>query len=99
MERARATLPKIAAEILRNAPAGEAPYLAWPLVCGSTVAARTKVVELSDGIMRIEVLDPLWRAQLLGLTPQYLAALNQLLGQQIAGIRFVLPEGSQGNKR
>jgi len=99
MERARATLPKIAAEILRNAPPAEAPYLAWPLVCGSSVASKTRVVELSDGIMQIEVLDAAWRAQLLGLTPQYLAALNTLLGQQIAGIKFVLPDGIQGNQR
>ena len=40
MERATAGLSKVLGRSLNQAPAGEAPVLAWPLVCGSAVAER-----------------------------------------------------------
>ena len=37
-------LEKIVLGSLRRVPQGEAPLLAWPLVCGSVVAERTRAV-------------------------------------------------------
>jgi predicted nucleic acid-binding Zn ribbon protein len=91
MERARAGLQKIVRDALRRAPEEEAPLLAWPVVCGARVAARTQALGFAEGTLRVEVPDTGWRAQLRDLAPQYLAALNQSVGTRVERIEFVLP--------
>jgi hypothetical protein len=94
MERVGTGLAKIARELLRGAPAQEAPLLAWPLACGTAVAARTRAVAFVHGGLRVEVLDAAWQPQLADLAPQYVASLCQLLGNdQVRHIEFVLPPG------
>ena|SRR5919201_5112878 len=78
LERARGRLQKIAADLLRSAPAEDAAVIVWPLVCGAAVAARTRVVEASAGTLRIEVPDESWRTQLVSFLPSYLDALKRL---------------------
>ena len=36
--------------------------------------------------------DAAWRTQLLGLAPQYLAAVNQFTSQNVRRTNFVLPD-------
>ena len=57
MERATAGLSKVLGRSLNQAPAGEAPVLAWPLVCGSAVAEEPIRVAFAGGVLRIEVPD------------------------------------------
>src|ERR1700676_3396158 len=83
-------LEKIVAGSLRRAPAGEAPLLAWPLVCGSAVAERTKAVEFADAVLRVEVPDAGWKREMQSLAPRYLATLNRYAGQKVERIEFVV---------
>ena len=50
-------LEKVIAQSLRKAHADQVPLLAWPLACGSAVAARTHAFEFADGVLRVEVPD------------------------------------------
>jgi predicted nucleic acid-binding Zn ribbon protein len=90
MQHAGLGLEKLVAGSLRRAPQGEAPLLAWPLVCGSSVAERTRAVSFVDGVLRVEVADAGWKRELQTLAPRYLAALNRYAGQNVNRIEFVV---------
>ena len=70
-------MEKIVTERLRKMPASESPLLAWPMACGSAVAARTRAIEFARGVLRVEVPDSAWRAELQHLAPRYVYALNR----------------------
>lgn len=93
MERASAGLQKIVSDALRRTPALQAPLLAWPLACGTAVAERTRPLECSNGVLRVEVPDAGWRAELQALAPQYLAVINRYVADNIRRIEFVIPSG------
>ena len=78
LERARGGLQKIAVDLLRSVPVEEAAVIVWPLVCGAAVAARTNALEVSSGVLKVEVPDESWRAQLMSFLPSYLEALKRL---------------------
>jgi len=90
MERATAGLQKIVSDALRRTPAGQAPMLAWPLACGTAVAERTRPIEFSDGVLRVEVPDAGWRTELQALAPQYVAVINRYTAQSVRRIEFVV---------
>ncbi|HZQ92626.1 MAG TPA: DUF721 domain-containing protein [Terriglobales bacterium] len=95
MEPARPALHKIALDLLRQAGEAEAPLLAWRLVCGSSVAERTRATAFATPVLTVEVPDAAWRAELKSLEPQYLAALRQMLGERVTRIEFVVVGGSR----
>jgi len=78
------------ADALKRSPPDEAPVLAWPLVCGPAVAARTRALGFSSGILRVEVQDETWRKQLVDFASAYLAALNQMVSEHVRRIEFVV---------
>jgi len=92
MERAGTGLKKIVAEALSKAPPEEAAVLAWPLVCGTAVADKTRALALDAGILQVQVPDAGWRNQLNGFALHYLEALNRIAGGKVERIEFVLPE-------
>ena len=83
-------LRKIVLEALRQAPPEETPLVAWPLVCGATVAGRTRAVEFAAGVLRIEVPDAAWREELAALIADYLARFAQVPGAAVERIEFVV---------
>ena len=93
MEQAGAGLEKIVVSSLRRVPQGEAPLLAWPLVCGSAVAERTRALKFADSVLHVEVSDDGWKREMQGLAPRYLAALNRYAGQKVERIEFVIRQG------
>jgi hypothetical protein len=93
LEPAGAGLEKIVVSSLRNAPQGEAPILAWPLVCGSKVAERTRALDFVGAVLRVEVPDAGWKREMQTLAPRYLATLNRYAGQKIERIDFVVRQG------
>jgi hypothetical protein len=95
---ASAGLEKIVIQSLRRVPPEDAPMLAWPLVCGSAVADRTRATNFTDGILRIEVADPGWKRELQSLAPRYLATINQYLGQCVTRIEFVVRSSESNSK-
>jgi len=98
MESARDTLQKIVAEMLSRVPPEQAPVVAWQFVCGKTVADRTEALSFTDGVLRVRVQDPTWRAQLADMMPHYMQLLRQYTGQKVNRLDFVLPELKQGTR-
>ena len=95
MEQAGAGLEKIVAQSLRQARPGEAPLLAWPVVCGSAVAERTRALRFQDGVLSVEVADARWKSELQALAPRYLAMINRYTPEAVYKIEFVAtPAGS-----
>jgi hypothetical protein len=92
MERATGGLQKIVTDILHRAPPEEAPMLAWPLACGRSVAGKTRALDCIGGVLRVEVPDITWRAQLVGLVPHYLHALERMIGPKVQRIDFVMKQ-------
>jgi len=90
LEQAGAGLEKIVAKSLRLAPRAEAPLMAWPVVCGSAVAERTRALSFEDGVLRVEVAGPGWKAELQALAPRYLAVLNRYTAEAVRRIDFVV---------
>ena len=90
MEQAGAGLEKVVLGSLRRVPQGEAPIFAWPLVCGSVVAERTRALEFVDAVLRVEVQDARWKREMQSLAPRYLATLNRYAGQKVERIEFVI---------
>lgn len=82
-------MEKIVAGSLRKAPSSEAALLAWPLACGSAVAGRTRAVEFTRGVLRVEVPDSAWRAELQHLAPRYVYALNRYT-KGVSRVEFVV---------
>lgn len=100
MEPAASGLEKIVAQALRQVPPAEAPLMAWPVVCGSAVAERTRAVSFQDGVLRVEVADAGWKTELQGLAPRYLAVINRYTTESIYKIEFVIgPDNSRTSLR
>jgi hypothetical protein len=93
MQQAGAGLEKIVANSLRRVPQGQAPVLAWPLVCGSTVADRTRALDFTGAVLRVEVPDPGWKREMQALASRYVAMLNRYTGQKVERIEFVVRAG------
>jgi hypothetical protein len=92
MQPAAAGLDKVVARSLRKAPPGQMPLLAWPLACGSAVAARTRALDFSDGVLHVEVPDTGWRRELQALAPRYVATLNRYAADNVRRVEFVVAE-------
>ncbi len=101
LEQAGAGLEQIVAKSLRLAPRAEAPLMAWPVVCGSAVAERTRALSFEDGVLRVEVAGARWKAELQGLAPRYLAVINRYTVEPVRRIEFVVAraEGADKNPR
>jgi len=89
VERIAPALEKVVANGLRHTH--DAPLLAWPLACGSAVAARTRALGFTRGVLQVEVPDAGWRAELRHFAPQYLAVINRYVPGNVTRIEFVLP--------
>jgi len=96
MEQAGAGLERIVASSLKRSPAGHGPVLAWPLACGHGVAVRTRALDFAQGILRVEVPDWGWRAELQALAPHYLAVINRYVAESVKRIEFVILDKAAG---
>jgi hypothetical protein len=99
VQQAGSELEKIVAQSLRQVPRAEAPLLAWPVVCGSAVAERTRALSYLDGVLRVAVPDVGWRSELQALAPRYLAVINKYTVEIVRRIEFVVsrPENATAN--
>lgn len=97
VESVRTGLRNIMKDLLRSRPQDEAVILAWPLVCGKEVAARTAAVGFADGVLTVEASDREWQAQLSGFSARYVAAFTDLLGPVVRQVKFVIKKPATGN--
>lgn len=87
-------LERIVVKSLRHLPPAEAALSAWPVVCGSAVAERTRAEIFADGILRVTVADAAWKRELQALAPRYVAAMNQYVGERVERIEFLVQTGA-----
>jgi hypothetical protein len=92
VEQAGSDLERIVARSLRQAPPSQAPLMAWPLVCGSAVAERTRVLTFRDGVLRVAVADARWKSELQSLASRYLASMNRYTVETVRKIEFVITQ-------
>lgn len=97
MQQASSGLEKIVAQSLRQAPPAEAPLMAWPVVCGSAVAERTRAIGFDGGVLRVEVADAGWKAELQSLAPKYLVAINRYTTEAVHRIEFIVARSAITN--
>jgi hypothetical protein len=90
LNRASAGLETIIAKSIHRAPASESALLAWSVACGSAVADRTRALDFSSGLLRVEVPDEGWRRELAHLAPRYLALVNKYSAASVTRIQFVV---------
>jgi predicted nucleic acid-binding Zn ribbon protein len=90
LERAGAGLEKLVAHSLAQASPTASALLAWPVVCGSAVADRTRALDFQDGVLRVEVADAGWKSELQALAARYLAAINRYTREPVERIEFVM---------
>jgi predicted nucleic acid-binding Zn ribbon protein len=98
LEQAGSGLEKIVAQFLRLAPRAEAPLIAWPVVCGSAVAERTRALGFEDGVLRVEVAGQRWKNELQALAPRYLAVINRYTTESVRRIEFELAPPESADK-
>ena len=98
MESVRTGLRQLMSELLRARPAEEAVLLAWPLVCGREVAARSHAVGFQDGKLVGEVGDAAWRNQLQSFAPRYVSGYEGLLGPLVRSVEFKLKQSALSNQ-
>jgi len=99
MEAVRTGLRQIMQDLLRARPPEEAVLLAWLLVCGKEVAARTTAASFSDGTLTVEVADVSWRNQLQSFAPRYLSGYEGLFGSVVKKISFQVKPHSESSPR
>ena len=90
LEHAGPALEKIVVGGLRRVQGGQGPIVAWPLVCGTAVAQRTRALDFADGVLQIEVPDTGWRNELRTLASKYLAVMNRYVSDPVKRIEFVV---------
>jgi hypothetical protein len=90
LEQAGSGLEEIVARSLRQLPPREAPLMAWPVVCGSAVAERTRALHFQDGVLRVGVPDDGWKTGLQAFAPRYLASINRYTVEAVRKIDFVI---------
>ena len=90
LEQAGSGLERIVAQSLRQAPANQAPLMAWPVVCGSAVAERTRALGFEGGVLRVEVADAGWKSELQALAPRYVGTINRYTTETVERIEFVV---------
>jgi hypothetical protein len=90
MQQAGSGLEKIVAQSLRQSPAADAPLLAWPVVCGSAVADRTRALSFEAGVLRVQVTDAGWKSELQSLAARYVANINKYTPVTVQRIEFVV---------
>ena len=98
MEPVRTGLRQIMQDLLRARPVEEAVILAWPLVCGKEVAARTQAITFVEGVLTVEVSDLGWRNQLQSFSPRYLSGYESLLGEVVKSVQFKVKRPVIGNQ-
>jgi hypothetical protein len=99
MEPVRTGLRQIMQDLLRTRPADEAVMLAWPLVCGKEVAARTRALSFANGNLIVEVQDATWRNQLQSFTSRYINGYEGLLGKVVQSVQFRVQPSAGSNQQ
>ena len=61
---------------------------AWPVVCGTAMAAHGEVVGYEDGVVSLEASDAAWLQQMMSMQGQIAGELGRIAGVRVSAIHF-----------
>jgi hypothetical protein len=68
---------------------------AWPVACGAAMARKGVVVGLEGAILRVEVTDPAWMEQMMGMRSVLQRDLGRIAEVKLGGIHFLKAASSR----
>lgn len=68
---------------------------AWTVACGRAMAERGVISGYSDGVLRIEVGDPVWLRQMQALRPTLEREVARISGVKVKSIEFGLKRSNR----
>ncbi len=74
---------------LRELPEEDRLMAAWPVACGSALAAHAKVLYLDDeGVLHVRVDGPQWMQEFVQMRSALANDLGRIAGVRLVGIHF-----------
>jgi hypothetical protein len=61
---------------------------AWPVVCGTAMAAHGQVVSYVDGAVTILVSDADWLQQMMSMQGQIASEMSRIAGARVSAVHF-----------
>ena len=92
MDSMRDMLRKNLGRSLETLPVMDRLEAAWPVACGTAMAAHGEIVGFEKGIVEVHVRDAVWLDQMRSMGSVLQSQLAKIAGVKIAGIHF------EGNK-
>ena len=88
MDSMRDMLKKNLARSLDTLPVADRLAAAWPVACGTAMAARGEIVGFENGVVEVQVQDAVWLDQMRSMGAVLQSELAKIAGVKIAGIHF-----------
>ena len=66
---------------------------AWTVACGKVLAGRGRITGFEDGVLQVEVAEPTWMRQWLGMRSQLAAEVSGIAGIPVRAINFEMQGG------
>ncbi len=80
---------------LKEMPEMDRLAAAWPVACGRAMAERGEIVGFSEGVIRVEVADPVWLRQMVSMRGVLQREVARIAGVNASGIHFELKQEKQ----
>jgi hypothetical protein len=90
MEKMRALLQNSLGRSLRALPDEDRLSMAWMILCGRSLAARSSVAGYSDGIVKIEVFEGAWLEEVRNMRDQLQRELPRISGVPVTELHFIV---------
>ena len=90
MEGMRALLRGLLGRSLKAMRAEDRLAAAWPVACGSAMAAHGEVTGYADGVVSVVVWDRAWMQQMQSMSGVLERELAKISGVAVSGIHFEL---------
>ena len=90
MEALRAVLRQSLGKSLRALNEQDRIAAAWAVAAGRQMGARGTVAAYEAGVVRIDVIDPVWQQALEGMRHKLASDMAQIAGLPVREIRFVV---------
>jgi len=72
---------------------------AWTVACGPAMAGRGEIAGFSDGVVRVEVSDPVWLRQMSALRSTLERELARISGVKVRSIELELKRSGRQKQR
>lgn len=90
MERMRDVIKDGLRQGMKTLAAEDRLAMAWMVACGPAMAGKATVVGYEEGIVRVEVGEGPWVAELRSLSSQLETELARISGVQVSRLHFIV---------